>query len=91
MLTESRRRMCKSSGGSRRLGGQAIEDGGDMYRGAGDAYGVCYPRVGLVVWAAKPPVDGFRVWASKPGRKFRGGTGQHVPESERLRRGEANL
>ena len=24
----------------------------------------------MVVWAARPPVDGFRVWTSKPGCGF---------------------
>jgi hypothetical protein len=91
VLTESRQRTYKSSGGSRRLGGPAVEDGGDTCRGAGDAYWVCYSWAGLVVWTAKPPVDGFRVWASKPGRRFRGGTWRHVAESQRLHRGEASL
>jgi hypothetical protein len=40
VLTESRRRTCKSSGGSRRLGDCAVEDGGDTCRVAGDAYEV---------------------------------------------------
>jgi len=90
-LTKSRRRTCKSSGGSRRLVGQAVEDGVDRCQGAGDVYGVRYSRAGLVVWAAKPSVDGFRVWASQPGRRFQGGIERHVAESQRLRRGEANL
>ena len=42
MLTKSRWRTCKSSGGSGRLGSQAVEDGSDTCRGAGDAYGVRY-------------------------------------------------
>jgi hypothetical protein len=32
VLTESRRRTCKSSGGSGRLGGRAVKDGGDTRR-----------------------------------------------------------
>jgi hypothetical protein len=27
-----------------------------------------------MVWASKPSEAGLRVWASKPGRRFRGGT-----------------
>jgi hypothetical protein len=27
-----------------------------------------------MVWASKPLEAGLRVWASKPGRRFRGGT-----------------
>jgi hypothetical protein len=42
VLAESRRRTCKLSGVSRRLGGRAVKDGGDTRRVAGDAYGVCY-------------------------------------------------
>jgi hypothetical protein len=42
VLTESRRRSSKSSGGSGRFGGRAVEDGGDTRRVAGDTYGVCY-------------------------------------------------
>jgi len=37
------------------------------------------PPCGLVVWASKSPVDGFRVWASKLGSVvgIRGGMWHH--------------
>jgi hypothetical protein len=44
MLTESRRRTCKSSRGFGRLGGRTVEDGSDTRRVAGDAYRVRYSR-----------------------------------------------
>jgi hypothetical protein len=44
VLTESSRRTCKSSRGSRRLGGRAVEDGGDTCRVAGGAYEVRYSQ-----------------------------------------------
>jgi hypothetical protein len=47
VLTELRQRSSKSSGGFGRHGGGAIEDGGDVRRVAGDAYGVRYLRA---VW-----------------------------------------
>jgi hypothetical protein len=53
---------------------RAVEDKGDMRRVAEDAYGVRYSRV---VWWVEPQnhwVDDFRVWASKFGRRFQGGT-----------------
>jgi hypothetical protein len=53
------------SGGSGRLGGRAVEDGGDTRRVTGEAYGVRYSRT---VWWFGPQnhrADGFRVWASK--------------------------
>ena len=58
MLTESRRRTCKSSGGSGRLGALAVEDGGDMRRVTGDAYGVCYS---WTVWWFGPQTIGRTV------------------------------
>ena len=36
MLTKSRRRLCKSSGGSGRLGARTVEDVGDTRRGSKD-------------------------------------------------------
>jgi hypothetical protein len=64
-------RVERGSGG---LGGRPVEDGGDMCRVAGDAYGVRYSRA--VWWFGSQnhrwPVS--RVWASKPGRRFREGT-----------------
>ena len=62
VLTKSRRRTCESSEAQEDLAGQPIEDGGDMCQVAGETYGVCYKR--------RVPL----VWASKPGRRFRGGT-----------------
>jgi hypothetical protein len=60
--------------GSGRLSEQPVEDGGDTCQAVGDAYGVHYSQAGLVDWTSKPSVAGLRVWASKPGRRFRGGT-----------------
>jgi hypothetical protein len=60
--------------GSRGLGGWLVEDSGDTCRVAGDAYGVRYSwrfgGLGLktIGWT------GLRVCASKPRRRFRGGT-----------------
>jgi len=44
VLTESRRRSSKSSGGSGRLGARTVEDGGDTRRVTEDAYGVRYSQ-----------------------------------------------
>jgi hypothetical protein len=76
VLIESRRRTCGSSEAQEDLACRPVEDGGDTCRAAGDTYGVRYSRVGLVVWA------------SKPGRRFRG-DGRHVAASGSSRRGEA--
>ena len=53
MLTESRRRTCKSSGGSGRLDGRAIEDEGDTRRVAGQ-----FPGLGLKTRAEVPRRNG---------------------------------
>jgi hypothetical protein len=74
--------------GLRGLGGRPVEDGGDTCRAAEDAYGVCYSRAGLVVWASKPSVAGLWVCASKSGQRFRGGT-NGMAAWESSRRGEA--
>ena len=77
MLTESRRRTCKSNGGSGRLGARTVEDGGDMRRVAEDAYGVCYSRT---VWWFGPQTIGRTVFGFGPqnlgggSKEERGGT-----------------
>jgi hypothetical protein len=82
VLTELRRWTCTSSGSSRRLGGQAIEDGGDTHRVAGDAYGICYSRA---VWWVEPQNDlDLKTRAKVPRRNRR-----HVAASRSSRRGEA--
>jgi hypothetical protein len=82
VLTESRQRTCKSSGGSGRLGGQAIKDGGDMRRVAGDAYGIRYSRA---VWWIEPQNDlDLKTRAEVPRRN-----GRHVAALRSSRRGEA--
>jgi hypothetical protein len=63
MLTKSRWWSSKSSGGSRRLGGRAVEDAGDTCRVVGDAYGSSMLLASsLVGWASKTTgwtVSGF--------------------------------
>ena len=77
VLIESRQRSSKSSGGSGRLGARAVEDGGDMRRVAGDAYGVCYSRT---VWWFGPQTIGRTVFGFVPqnlgggSKEERGGT-----------------
>jgi hypothetical protein len=74
VLTESRRRMCGSSEAKRTWRAGRSRTAVTRVERAGDAYGVRYSRAGLVVWALKLSVAALRVWASKPGRMFRGGT-----------------
>ena len=75
ILTESRWQTCKSSGGSRRLGGQTIEDRGDMRRVVGDAYGVHYLRAVWWVKAQNHQVHGFMGLSAKLEQGFQGGMG----------------
>ena len=63
-------RVERGSGG---LGSRPVKDGGDTCRVAGDAYGVRYLRT---VWWFVPQNHRWtvsQVWASKSGRRFRGG------------------
>jgi hypothetical protein len=61
-------RVKRGSGG---LGGRLVEDGGNTCRVTGDAYGVHYSHA-VGPQNHRWPVSW--VWASKPGRRFRGGT-----------------
>jgi hypothetical protein len=73
MLTESRRRSSKSSGGSRRLGDRFVEDGGDMRHVMGYMYGVRYSwwlLVFLNVYRKNPEVYGITIVALT--RKYSG-------------------
>jgi hypothetical protein len=82
VLTESRRWTCTSSESSRRLGGRAIEDGGDTHRVMGDAYGIRYSQA---VWWVEPQNDlDLKTRAKVPRRKKR-----HVAASRSSRRDEA--
>jgi hypothetical protein len=88
VLTKSRRRASKSSGSFKDL---AVERSRMMVTLVGKQRKCSgYASLGgLMVWASKSPVDGFRVWALKP----RCGSGsnwkQHVASSRDLHRGRA--
>jgi hypothetical protein len=73
VLAESRRRTCGSSEAQRTWCADRSRTAVTRVE-AGDAYGVRYSRAGLLVWTLKPSVMGLRVWTSKLGRRFRGGT-----------------
>jgi hypothetical protein len=73
VLIESRRRTCKSSEAQEDLACQPIEDDGDTRRGGGRVWSTLLAD-GLMVSASKPSKAGLRVWSSKPGWRFRGGT-----------------
>jgi hypothetical protein len=90
VLTESRRRTCKSSRGSGRLGGWAVEDGSDTRRVAGDAYGVRYSWRfnGLSLKTIGRTVSGFRPQnpggGSEKERTARGGIKEFVSRQSYL-------
>ena len=66
MLTGSRRRTRESSEAQEDLAGRSVEDGGDMRRMAGNAYGVRYPRT-VYEFGPQNPGGGF-----EEGRTARG-------------------
>jgi hypothetical protein len=77
--------------GSRGLGGRPVKDGGETCRVAGDAYGVCYLRGNLVVWASKPYVPNFTGLGIKSRVEVPRRNGWHVAASRSSCRGEAIL
>ena len=88
MLTKSRLRLAKSSGGARGLGGQAVEDDGHTCRDRGGGVADMLLR-GLVVWASKPPADVFSGLGLKNQLEFQRNGRRHVASPRSLRRGKA--
>jgi hypothetical protein len=68
-LTKLRQRLTKSSGGTRGLDDRVVEDDGDTCRHRGG--GISVSPGGLVVWATKPPADGFSGLGLKTRLEFR--------------------
>jgi hypothetical protein len=73
VLTESRRRTCESKEAQEDLACRPVKDGSDTRRGGGRVWSTLLTS-GLMVWASKSSKAGLRVWVSKPGRRFQGGT-----------------
>jgi hypothetical protein len=73
--------LTKSSEGTGGLGDWAVKDYNDMCRDCGGGVADTLLQRGLVVWVSKPPADGFRIWASKPGCSFSGNERRHVASS----------
>jgi hypothetical protein len=89
VLNKSRWQLTKSSGGTRRLGDWAVEDDGDTCRDRRGGVTDLLPQLGFMVWASKPVIDYFWVWALKPSWSFGGNKKQHVASLGSLHQGEA--